>query len=84
MSICMRTTVRLRDDLLRRAKKRAAEEGRTLTAMIEEGLMLVLLEQGAGPRKGRPPLPVSKATGGVQSGIDINNSGELSDLLDGV
>jgi hypothetical protein len=83
MSICMRTTVRLRDDLLRRAKKRAAEEGRTLTAMIEEGLMLVLLKQGAGPREGRPPLPVSKATGGVHPGIDMNNSGELSDVLDG-
>jgi hypothetical protein len=80
----MRTTVRLRDELLHRAKKRAAEEGRTLTAMIEEGLMLVLSKQGSGPRKGRPRLPVSTASGGVHPGIDINNSGELSDLLDGV
>jgi predicted DNA binding CopG/RHH family protein len=38
----MRTTVRLRDDLLERAKKRAAEEGRTLTSLIEEGLTLAL------------------------------------------
>ena len=40
----MRTTVRLSDDLLRSAKKRAAEEGRTLTSLIEEGLKVVLAE----------------------------------------
>jgi predicted transcriptional regulator len=34
----MRTTVRLRDDLLKRAKRRAAAEGRTLTSIIEEGV----------------------------------------------
>jgi len=32
----MRTTVRLPDDLLLRAKRKAAEEGRTLTSLIEE------------------------------------------------
>ncbi|MEW6270413.1 MAG: DUF2191 domain-containing protein [Thermodesulfobacteriota bacterium] len=34
----MRTTLELRDPLLREAKKRAAEEGRTLTSVIEEAL----------------------------------------------
>ena len=33
-----RTTVRLPKELLRLAKRKAAEEGRTLTALIEEGL----------------------------------------------
>ena len=82
MSICMRTTVRLRDDLLRRVKKRAAEEGRTLTSLIEEALMLLL----ATPRKAssrRVKLPVSKATGGVQPGVDLNRSGDLDDLMNG-
>jgi len=45
----MRTTVRLDDDLLRRAKIRAAEEGVTLTALIERGLERVL----AGEQKGK-------------------------------
>ena len=36
----MRTTIRLRDDLLKRAKKRAAEEKRTLTSLVEEGVIL--------------------------------------------
>ena len=38
----MRTTVHLPDDLLKRAKKKAAADGRTLTSLIEEGLRLVL------------------------------------------
>lgn len=46
MSVSMRTTVRLDDDLLRRAKIRAAEEGTTLTALIERGLHAVLDEAG--------------------------------------
>jgi len=34
----MRTTLDLSDALLRGAKRRAAEEGRTLTSVIEEAL----------------------------------------------
>lgn len=30
----MRTTVRIKDDILQRAKKRAHEEGRTLTSLV--------------------------------------------------
>ncbi len=80
----MRTTVRLRDDLLRRAKKRAADEGRTLTSMIEEGLLIVLSRAQRDRRKARVRIPISKATGGVLPGIDLNNSGEIWDILDGV
>ena len=80
----MRTTVRLRDELLRRAKKRAADEGRTLTSMIEEGLAIVLAKPQ--PHRSKRPvrIPTSKATGGVRPGIDLNNSGQISDILDGV
>ena len=38
----MRTTIRINDELLQRAKKRAADEGRTLTSLIEDALTLVL------------------------------------------
>jgi hypothetical protein len=40
----MRTTVRLSSALLRRAKKKAADEGRTLASVLEEGLKLILAE----------------------------------------
>ena len=77
----MRTTVRLRDDLLKRAKRRAAEEGRTLTSIIEEGVVLVL--GSSTPKRRAPiPLPVSQAGGGVMPGVDLNRSSDLETVMD--
>ncbi len=77
----MRTTIRLRDDLLRRAKKRAAEERRTLTSLVEEGVALVLAKP---VKKGREhvDLPVSRASGGVIAGVDLNRSADLEAVMD--
>lgn len=66
----MRTTVRLSDDLLRRAKRKALAEGRTLTSVLEEGLRLVLDDGRKSPGKKRILPPVSKAKGGFMPGID--------------
>jgi hypothetical protein len=67
-----RTTVRLPKELLARAKRKAAAEGRTLTALIEDGLRAVLAAKAKG-KKARRVLPrVSKATGGLMPGIDPN------------
>ena len=76
-----RTTIRLRDDLLRRAKRRAAEEQRTLTSLIEEGVSLVLARPAA---RRRPPtrIPISRASGGVLAGIDLNHSAGLAAAMD--
>jgi hypothetical protein len=76
----MRTTVRIKDDLLKRAKKRAADEGRTLTSLVEDGLTLILAKPKANRRK-RVELPVSKATGGVLPGIDLNRSSDLEEAM---
>jgi hypothetical protein len=77
----MRTTVRLSDDLLRRARKKAAEQGRTLTSLLEEGLKSVLAESKPAKRT-RVRLPVSKATGGTLPGVDLNRSGDLEDRME--
>ncbi len=78
----MRTTVRLQDELLKRAKQRAAAEGRSLTSLIEEGLQMVLGRPG--PRRARKvSLPVSRARGGTQPGVSLNQIGTLDDLMDG-
>ena len=45
-----RTTVRLPSELLRRAKRKAAVEGRTLTALIEDGLRLVVSDESQKPK----------------------------------
>ena len=76
----MRTTIRIKDDLLKRAKKRAADEGRTLTSLVEDGLALILSKPNAKRRK-RIDLPVSQATGGVLPGIDLNRSGDLEEAM---
>jgi hypothetical protein len=76
----MRTTIRINDDLLKQAKKRAADEGRTLTSLVEDGLVLVLSKAKASRRR-RIELPVSKATGGVLPGIDLNRSSDLEDAM---
>ncbi|ARQ00270.1 ribbon-helix-helix protein, CopG family [Pseudorhodoplanes sinuspersici] len=77
-----RTTVRLPEELLARAKRKAAAEGRTLTALIEDGLRRVVNETAAKPKKRRVSLPVSMATGGPMPGIDISDSAALQELED--
>ena len=77
-----RTTVRLPRDLLARAKRKAAAEGRTLTSLIEDGLRLVT----AGSRKPatakRVMPPVSKATGGPMPGTDLTDYSALQAMDD--
>ncbi|MGO9566064.1 MAG: hypothetical protein ACLP5H_00845 [Desulfomonilaceae bacterium] len=76
----MRTTVRINDELLKRAKKRAAHEGRTLTSLLEEGLAVILAE-AKGSRPEQVQLPMSKASGGVLPGVDLNRSSELEEVM---
>jgi hypothetical protein len=64
-----RTTVLLPDELMARAKRKAAAEGRTLTSVIEDGVRAVVSER-------------SKATGGLMPGIDISNSAALQEMDD--
>jgi len=77
----MRTTVRLPEELLRKAKRKAAEKGQTLTALIEEGLRAVLAEGDRAPQRTQARLPISRATGGTLPGIDLNHSADLEDRM---
>jgi len=77
-----RTTVRLPDDLVRRAKRKAAAEGRSLTSLIEEGLRRILNERMPGAKANRVLPPVSSATGGVMPGIDLNETAALQEMED--
>ena len=55
----MRTTLVVDDDLYRRAKSKAALEGRKVTELVEEGLRLVLRERPSGKmRRRRVRLPL--------------------------
>jgi hypothetical protein len=77
-----RTTVRLPQDLLRRAKRKAAAEGRTLTSLIEDGLRLMVSETGNATKKKRGLPRISKATGGPMPGIDISKFSVLQEMDD--
>ena len=65
-----RTTVRLPEELLRRAKRKAAAEGRTLTALIEEGLRRVTVDSRPTQSAERVMPRVSTARGGLKPGFD--------------
>jgi len=75
----MRTTVRLDDELLAAAKRRAAEQGSTLTAVIEDALRRALREGEAATAVA--PLPTVK--GSTRAGVDLDDSAALLDLMEG-
>jgi hypothetical protein len=78
-----RTTVRLPADLIARAKRKAASERRSLTALIEDGVRRVVNEPSTLPPDDRSPLPVSSAKGGLMPGLswdDLKHIEELEDL----
>jgi len=77
-----RTTVRLPEDLLKRAKRKAAAEGRTLTALIEDGLRRVLVDDQGAVRKKRRLPRVSKATGGLMPGVDLTSLSAFEEIDD--
>ena len=76
----MRTTVRLDEHLLAEAKKRAAESGSTLTAVLEEALRESLARRKA-HAKAKPVRLVTVKGGGVRQGVDLDDSAALLDLM---
>jgi len=63
--------------LLDRARKEALRRGMTLTALIEQGLRLVLRRAPKPPGRGRITLPVCRAGSGTLPGVDLNDTSSL-------
>jgi hypothetical protein len=78
----MRTTVRLDDALLNRARREAARRGVTLTSLIDRGLRAVLQRPAATQSRTRIRLPVSRAGGGVLPGVNLDDSAGLLERMD--
>lgn len=76
----MRTTIRLDEDLLTKAKRAAVERGTTLTAVIEDALRRALVPERSRSAD-RPELPTFRGDG-LQPGVDLDDSSSLLDLLD--
>lgn len=79
----MRTTVRLDDALLERAKREAARRGETLTALIERGLLLVLANPERRRTQRKVEIPVCREGGGTLPGVDLDDSAALLDIVEG-
>jgi hypothetical protein len=77
-----RITITLPADLLNRAKRKAAAEGRTLTSLIEDGLRLVVAGNKKSRERERVMPRVSTAKGGLMPGIDLTNSAALQEMDD--
>lgn len=79
---CMRTTVRLPDDLYRRAKARAAESGVTFTQLLEDALRAILSRDQVGEEPavyGVQPLSSGR---GPQPGVDLADQAALLAVMD--
>lgn len=76
----MRTTIRLDDALLRRAKARAAEKGRSLNDFISDAVRAALAPARTSPLvRELPTFP----GGALAPGVDLDDSSALLDLMEG-
>jgi len=75
MLFCMRTTLNLDDDLMRQARRRAADTGRTLTQVIEESLRDALAERAEAQSSFR--LKWTTARGRLLPGVDLSDRDSL-------
>ncbi len=79
----MRTTIRLNDALLQKAKEYAVSSRRSLTSVIEEALRIMLARKQPPRPRQRIKLPTCNGNG-VQPGVDLNDSGALLDMMEGL
>lgn len=81
MLLCLRTTIRLDETLMKEVKKAAAESGRTLTGVIEDALRENLSRRrGGGPRR-RVRFPTFNGRG-LLPGIDLDDTAALLDRME--
>ena len=77
----MRTTLYIPDDLLKKAKRQAAESRRTLTAVIEDALREALARRTQKAR-GKPARLTTFGGGGLQPGVDLDDTASLIEHMD--
>lgn len=77
----MRTTIRIEDELLARAKALAAQNRTSLNCVVEEALR----ERLNRPQlRSRPDQPLPTVTGrGPRPGINLNSNADLLDHMEG-
>ncbi len=77
----MRTTVTIRDDLLRRARQVALQRSCTLSQLVEESLQRALSSQQASAQTKPTRLPTFRGRG-LQPGVDLDSSAGLFEIME--
>ncbi len=77
----MRTTVDINDQLLRDAKRRAAQEGTTLRRLIEKAVRGYLRPRSS--QRGDYKLRWRTECGRLQPGVRLDDRDALFDLMEG-
>ena len=79
MLLCMRTTIDISDELLRRAKKQAADEKRPLREVVETSLRTYL---GGRSRRRGYRLHWRSEHGKIAPGVRLDDRDALWELMD--
>jgi hypothetical protein len=77
----MRTTIDVSDELLRRAKRRAADDGIPMREVIEAALRQYLSGR---PRGAGYKLRWTADKGELLPGVDLDDRNSLFDIMDGI
>ena len=78
-----RTTIRIDDHLLKKAKEAAMKSNITLTALIEIALKEKLLKQQK-PKNKKPINLVTFKGKGILPNVDLDDSAALLDLMENI
>ena len=81
-TLSMRTTIRLNDNILKLAKKTAAERHTTLTALIDAGLRYVLSLRTKTVKQRNIIRIRSVGRGGLRSGVNLDNNAALLEKME--
>jgi hypothetical protein len=77
----VRTTIRLDPHLLAEAKRVAAANGKTLTAVIEDALRESLTRKSTSRKRSNLKLPTFRGKG-LHAGVDLDNSAAVLSVMD--
>ena len=79
----MRTTLSIDDTLLRKAKKEALRNRRSVSAEVEEALRATFATRTKTARNHPPEALKTYKGSGTRPGVDLHSNQELANLMDG-
>lgn len=79
----MRTTINIREQALSLCRKKVAATGKSLGEVVSAAILESFSKKAQGGKRRRYDLPVS-GSGGLQPGVDLDDSAALEEIMDGL